>query len=558
MPLIDDCVRFFGRWNLIDAIVAGVALLLIPLGYGAFLLFRTPMPTVISLEPSRVFEHQPGTVRIVGENLRPFLRARFGSIDAGSLLVASPTTGEIKVLDLPAGTYDLALFDEAREVFRKFGALTVVVSVPLAPAQMEMQAIGAFTYLSDNDVSQVHVGSAFAQPRVPSAAVAVTREQEEAQEAERVAHVLAVRAPEVAVQRVSVSTSGVVSTAVPGTLQVPAIIRLRCAVMDGQCRLGGLAVQKDTMISLAVPVPHAEKFTRLPTYLNFRIDELRPVDAPLEFPFVFPPIRMEMQAIGQFVYLSNTEARRIRVGSSFERPTMRSPSNGGAAVHEAPVVDVLVVRPVETGSQRVRVGPSAVVTTPLPDTLQVPAIVRVRCVVTADQCKVGDAAVTQGALIPLAFSVPVAERVTRPASTVTFRVESLAVLTSPLLRTAEATLRVHFVVRPEVIDLIKAGDTDLADPAAALDIGRASLVSLDPDRKAVIATTRTSAFEFQETVTTVDATVRATAALTPAGWHYKNKPLKVGAPFSFEGLSYAMDGWILSVQVEPDGRIETR
>ena len=555
MRLIDNRARLFGRWNLIDAIVVGATLLLIPLGYGAFFLFRTPTPNVASLEPSSVFEHQPGTLRIVGEDLRPFLRARFGSIDAGGLLVESPTSAEIKVLDLPAGTYDLVLFDEAREVFRKPGALTVVASVPVAPAQIEMQAIGAFTYLLDKDVSHVHVGSAFAQPRVPSAAAAVGTSD---QEAEPIAHVLAVRAPEVAMQRVSVSTAGVVSTTVPGTLQVPAIIRLRCAVMDGQCRLGGLAVLRDTMFSFEVPVPRAERLTRRPTYLNFRIDELRPVDAPLEFPFVFPPIRMEMQAIGQFVYLSNTEARRIRVGSSFERPTMRSPSNGGAAVHEAPVVDVLVVRPVETGSQRVRVGPSAVVTTPLPDTLQVPAIVRVRCVVTADQCKVGDAAVTQGALIPLAFSVPVAERVTRPASTVTFRVESLAVLTSPLLRTAEATLRVHFVVRPEVIDLIKAGDTDLADPAAALDIGRASLVSLDPDRKAVIATTRTSAFEFQETVTTVDATVRATAALTPAGWHYKNKPLKVGAPFSFEGLSYAMDGWILSVQVEPDGRIETR
>ena len=44
MALIDEQGRLFGKVNLIDALVALVALLLIPLAYGAFLLFRAPVP----------------------------------------------------------------------------------------------------------------------------------------------------------------------------------------------------------------------------------------------------------------------------------------------------------------------------------------------------------------------------------------------------------------------------------------------------------------------------------------------------------------------------------
>src|SRR6185503_12067781 len=112
MPLIDDRGRLFGKVNLIDATVAVVVLGLIPLAYGALLLFRVPVPKITSVAPAQVVEHQSGTIQITGEDLRPFLRARLGTFESAGFLVQSPNVAEIKLPDLPAGTYELVLSDE--------------------------------------------------------------------------------------------------------------------------------------------------------------------------------------------------------------------------------------------------------------------------------------------------------------------------------------------------------------------------------------------------------------------------------------------------------------
>jgi hypothetical protein len=36
---------------------------------------------------------------------------------------------------------------------------------------------------------------------------------------------------------------------------------------------------------------------------------------------------------------------------------------------------------------------------------------------------------------------------------------------------------------------------------------------------------------------------------TPSGWSYKDRPVKVGAPFTFESISGAMMGWIIEMKV---------
>ena len=126
MPLIDERGRVFGKMNLIDALAVVLLLLSIPLAYGAFLLFRVPAPKIISVQPARILEHQTATLQITGEDLRPFLRARVGVTESAGFLVQSPTLAEIKVPALPEGTYDVALFDQAQELVRKPGALTVL------------------------------------------------------------------------------------------------------------------------------------------------------------------------------------------------------------------------------------------------------------------------------------------------------------------------------------------------------------------------------------------------------------------------------------------------
>jgi len=125
MPLIDDRGRLLGTVNLIDAFVGVFLLGLIPLAYGAFLLFRVPDPRITSISPTEVVERQPATVEVVGEELRPFLRVRIGSRDL-PFLIESPTRAEIKVPELAIGTYDLVVYDEAQELFQLPGAIRVI------------------------------------------------------------------------------------------------------------------------------------------------------------------------------------------------------------------------------------------------------------------------------------------------------------------------------------------------------------------------------------------------------------------------------------------------
>src|SRR4029450_4177974 len=49
VTLIDNRGRLFGRLNLVDAAIVVFALVLIPLGYGTFLLFRSAAPAVSSV-----------------------------------------------------------------------------------------------------------------------------------------------------------------------------------------------------------------------------------------------------------------------------------------------------------------------------------------------------------------------------------------------------------------------------------------------------------------------------------------------------------------------------
>lgn len=125
MPVIDDKGRIFGRLNLIDAFVVVIVLGVIPLVYGAFVLFRVPAPGIASVTPDRIDEGHAVNLRITGTNLRPFLTAYIGNAASPAFLIQSPTTAEVQTPALPAGTYDLVLYDEGQELARKPAAIIV-------------------------------------------------------------------------------------------------------------------------------------------------------------------------------------------------------------------------------------------------------------------------------------------------------------------------------------------------------------------------------------------------------------------------------------------------
>ena len=523
MPVIDDRGRLFGKLNLIDAIVVFVALGLIPLTYGAFLLFRVPVPTISSVLPAQVTEGEPATLQITGEDLRPFLRAQIGTFPSTTIMIQSPTLAEIKVPQMPPGSYDLVLFDEGQELVRVPDALTIVplpVTPPPAPPppppSIELRAVGEFIGVSTRDAQLIRVGLKL-----------------ESGSGEPAAEVLAVGAPVAGVQRVRAGAA-VVTVPAPGEVQVPALIRVNCVITTNRdCQVGGTAVAQDATIALP-GLSTGDEATR-PDQLGFMIREVPPSTAPT----MTPSARADVQVVGEFFGLSQDDLRFVEVGSKFER------------WRNQPFAEVLVVGTPEPGLQRVRIGGSAV-WTPAAGELRVPAIVRMNCVLTvSDDCLVDDSVLAQNATIRL----PVPRR----SGQVKFLVNEVrsadapAVL-SPTVRTAVAILRVRFVAGPEVLDVMNVGDVDVSGSAADANADGAVLTEVGSDQQMVTSIRVTQGLngrnlQHEQSVLSFVGTVRVPVVFTSFGWSYNTRPVKVGAPFTFESISGAMIGWIEDMEI---------
>ena len=240
MALVDDRGRVAGRVNLVDALAALVIVLVIPMAYGAYLLFRTPQPKLTGIAPTTLYEGPNLRIGIGGKNLRPFMRVSFNSTQGRTFMIASTTNAAIDLPDLAPGTYDVVLYDSMEEVDRLKKALTIL---PLAPQPtVEMDVTGSFLYLSAMD--PVTPGQKFPPQGDPPSA-----------------QVLSVGAPIPAGLRIR---AGEVSLPVPlpGQVEIPAAVRVRCYVTttaDGtlRCHYQGptqpLLVAPESMLTLQGP-----------------------------------------------------------------------------------------------------------------------------------------------------------------------------------------------------------------------------------------------------------------------------------------------------------------
>jgi hypothetical protein len=238
MTLLDDRGRLAGRVNLVDAVAAIVILVLIPVAYGAYLLFRTPPPKLLSVSPVRLFEGHNQRVEIEGTNLRPFMRASFNTTPARSFLIGSTKYALVDVPDLKPGTYDVVLYDYAQEVDRLPKALTVVPMV----TDVELEVLGSFKSPPETLAAQLKTGDKF--PPTASA----------------IAEVVAVGAPVQGELRLHVGDQ---MLEVPlNQRELPATLRVKCYTArkpDGtlQCLVPGpdepTVVAPDAVLTLSSP-----------------------------------------------------------------------------------------------------------------------------------------------------------------------------------------------------------------------------------------------------------------------------------------------------------------
>src|SRR5687767_11350990 len=104
MSLVDDRGRVGGRINLIDAIAITLVVVLVPVAYGAYLLFRTPAAKLVTVEPATIYQGPNLRVKINGQNLRPFMRVSFGAVQGRTFLIGSTRSAQVDLPDLTPGT----------------------------------------------------------------------------------------------------------------------------------------------------------------------------------------------------------------------------------------------------------------------------------------------------------------------------------------------------------------------------------------------------------------------------------------------------------------------
>jgi hypothetical protein len=157
MAMVDANGRLWGRVNLFDAVLAVLVLALLPLGYGAYALFRTPPPVLTSVEPATVTDGPNLRVTVRGVNLRPFLRVSFDTIQGRSFLFDDSTRAQVELNPMPPGTYGVVLYDYNSERSRLPNALTILPSPTPLPTT-KVIVVGRLINLKPELASQVKPG----------------------------------------------------------------------------------------------------------------------------------------------------------------------------------------------------------------------------------------------------------------------------------------------------------------------------------------------------------------------------------------------------------------
>lgn len=301
MPVVDDHGRIFGRYNLLDLALAIVLLGLIPLGYGAYVLFRVPVPRLTAVEPAVVQFDGEMRARILGENLRPYMRISFGEYQTRTFLFQDPANAEVVFYDIPPGQYDVVLYDFAQERARLPKGITIA---PPALPITTVHAAGFLTGVKRSLVASYKVGYLF-----PTAAT-----------------ILAVGPPSEDFARI-VTGDHSVEIPVEQTVRIPVLLDLFCSVVPNSAGLGECRSTPGPAVGPGVYITLPGMEVRQP----FLVTDVQPPVPPT-------PIEVKMRVA------PGDDGSRLAKRADLDLGAAQNPFAAGATLVEPPVNGIATLK----------------------------------------------------------------------------------------------------------------------------------------------------------------------------------------------------------------------
>jgi hypothetical protein len=163
------------RLTSFDIAIGVFVLVLIPIAYGTYRLFRTPQAEITSVRavPITKEERRVGgpaltaKLKVQGSGLRPLLRATIDDTPALGFVFENPKSADVLVGAVPAGSHDLVLYDGVQEVARARRAVTTQ-----ATEAVRLRLVGTLVSLDRATADALKTGASYPAPG-PAAATIV-------------------------------------------------------------------------------------------------------------------------------------------------------------------------------------------------------------------------------------------------------------------------------------------------------------------------------------------------------------------------------------------------
>ncbi len=165
MSIIDHRGRLFGLINLVDAAVVAFVLVLLPLAYGTYLLFRPARPNIESVSLAAITKEENriaggaglvAKLKVKGSGFNPLLRAMVGATPALGFVFETPNSADVLVGQIGPNDHDLILYDGVQEVARAIGAVKLPTNQP--GVSSFIRGVGRFVALEPAAASSLNVG----------------------------------------------------------------------------------------------------------------------------------------------------------------------------------------------------------------------------------------------------------------------------------------------------------------------------------------------------------------------------------------------------------------